>query len=211
MKTSALLLVLGLLLSAVCPADAGQPVVLGDSIGVGVSMVSNLPRRAKNSVAIRSKNAVEQIRQTPPNTVAFLSLGTNDAVGSIKGVDAGIERILAAASNAKVTLIWIGPPCVLKSWNSNVAKLDTILREQLAGRATYVSISDDSYCNRKLRGKDGVHFTMRGYRMVWEQAQLAAGMSAAAPTTAAAATQAPAEVPPTSFPIPPVKPVRTDV
>lgn len=158
-------------------AFAAQGIVLGDSIGVGVSMASGLPRLAHNSVTIRSANAIEQIRRTPRDTVAFLSLGTNDAVGSIAGVASGIDRIVAAAQKANINLVWIGPPCVRKAWNANVIKLDEMLREQLAGRVRYVSVADQGLCDPNLRAGDGVHFNMRGYQILWSKARAVADVA----------------------------------
>ncbi len=163
-------------------AIAAPGIVLGDSIGVGVSMASGLPRLAHNSVTIRSANAIEQVRRTPHDTVAFLSLGTNDAVGSITGVTDGIDRIVAAAQRANVNLIWIGPVCVRKSWNTNVVKLDELLRQRLAGRIRYVSLADEELCDASLRGGDGVHFNMRGYQLLWSKVRAAAGVDIETPS-----------------------------
>jgi hypothetical protein len=157
------------------PAYSAPGIVLGDSIGVGVSMASGLRRLARNSVSIRSSNAIAQIRRAPRDVIAFLSLGTNDAVGSIAGVSGGIDRIIDAADRAGIHLVWIGPPCVLKPWNRNVEKLDAVLKQKLAGRVTYVSIADQQICNRNLRAADGVHFTMGGYEILWARARAAAG------------------------------------
>jgi hypothetical protein len=156
------------------PAFASSAVILGDSIGVGISMASGLPRLAHNSVSIRSADAINQVRRTPRDAVAFLSLGTNDAVGSIAGVASPIDRIVGAARDANVNLVWIGPPCVLKSWNVNVGKLDAVLQERLAGRIPYVSTADPRVCDPSIRAGDGVHFTMRGYQMLWSRARAAA-------------------------------------
>jgi hypothetical protein len=155
-------------------AFANSAVVLGDSIGVGISMASGLPRLAHNSVSIRSADAINQVRRSPRHAVAFLSLGTNDAVGSIAGVTSPIDRIVDAARDADVNLVWIGPPCVLKPWNVNVVKLDAVLQERLAGRVPYVSTADPRLCDPSLRARDGVHFTMRGYEILWSRARAAA-------------------------------------
>jgi hypothetical protein len=160
--------------SAAC--SAAPAVVLGDSIGVGVSMAGNVPRLAHNSVSIRSADVLRQMKRLSPGTVAFLSLGTNDAVGSIAGVERGVDRILQAARSADLHLVWIGPPCVLKPWNTNVTKLDSILSHRLAGQVPYVSIADQQLCDTSLRGADGVHFNMRGYSVLWGRARAAAGV-----------------------------------
>lgn len=149
---------------------SGATAVLGDSIGVGLSLASGVPRLAHDSVTIRSADAVRQIGRLPPDALAVLSLGTNDAVGSLAGVDKGIDRILRAAQDARVRLVWVGPPCVFKGWNTNVQRLDAILRARLADRVPYVSIADAGVCDRRLRAGDGVHFTMKGYAALWARA-----------------------------------------
>jgi len=158
------------------PAIAAPAVVLGDSIGVGVSMAGGVPRLAHNSVTIRSADVIRQLKRLSPGTVAFLSLGTNDAVGSIAGVERGVDRIVQAARSGDLHLVWIGPPCVLKPWNTNVTKLDSILSHRLAGQVPYVSIADPQLCDTSLRGADGVHFNMRGYSVLWARAQSVAGV-----------------------------------
>lgn len=157
-------------------AVAAPAVVLGDSIGVGVSMAGGVPRLAHNSVSIRSADVLRQLQRLSPGTVAILSLGTNDAVGSIAGVERGVDKILRAARSADLRLVWLGPPCVLKPWNSNVVKLDALLARRLAGQVPYVSIADEQLCDKSLRGRDGVHFNMRGYSILWARARAAAGV-----------------------------------
>jgi hypothetical protein len=157
---------------------AAPGLILGDSLGVGVSMAAGVPRLAHNSVAIRSADALEQIKRTPQGTVAFISLGTNDAVGSINKVEAGIDRIVNTAKTNGVKLVWIGPPCVFKPWNRNVEKLDGILKRKLSsGPVSYVSMADSAVCDKSLRAGDGVHFNMRGYAMLWGRARNAAGIA----------------------------------
>jgi len=174
-----------------CPALASGAIVLGDSIGVGISMASGAPRLAHNGVGIRSADAISQIRRAPSGSVAILSLGTNDAVGSIAGVEQGIERIVSAAQETGKRVVWVGPPCVLKAWSGNVQRLDQILRARLSGRdgVSYVSAADQSLCNPGLKAGDGVHFTMRGYGILWARARQAAGLPEQASTPPPAAHQ----------------------
>lgn len=165
--------------AALTPSPAAaDALVIGDSLGVGVSMVSGLKRLARNSVAIRGGGILAQIEQAPPRSTVFMSLGTNDAVGRVEGLDAEIGQIVAAARRGDVKLVWIGPPCVTKDWDSRAAKLDGILRARTAGTAvTYVGTRDASLCSPALRAKDGVHFTARGYGLIWAKAAAAAGLS----------------------------------
>jgi hypothetical protein len=168
--------VLGALLAGADPSLASQAIVIGDSIGVGVSMAAGVPRLAHNSVTIRGSDALSQLRRAPRDSVAFISLGANDAAGSLAGVERGVDKLVAAAKDANLRAVWIGPPCVMKPWNTNVVKLDEILKNRLAGRMAYVSIADRELCDRSLRAGDGVHFNMRGYSLLWERAREAAGV-----------------------------------
>ena len=155
---------------------AQDGVVIGDSLGVGVSMASGLTRLARNSVAIRGGGVLGQLKQAPSGAVVFMSLGTNDAVGRIEGLDGDIGRIINAAVESGVKLVWIGPPCVSKSWDTNAQKLDGIIRAKTSGTpVTYVSMRDASMCDSGVRAKDGVHFTMSGYGLMWAKARTAIG------------------------------------
>lgn len=172
------------LILCLCPAIAlalPQPgsaaiYVAGDSLGVGVGMAGKTRSVAKNSVAITGgKVVLGQIAKIPVGSTIFLSLGTNDAVGKVLKVDAAVDAIIKAANARKIRIIWIGPPCVLKSWDKNAAALDHKLNTILAGRGvTYVSMRDASLCTRSVRARDGIHFNMTGYRMMWEKASAAA-------------------------------------
>jgi hypothetical protein len=166
---------------------ATNGIVIGDSLGVGVSMASGLTRLARNSVAIRGGAVVSQIQQAAPGSVVFMSLGTNDAVGRVDGLDGDIGRIVAASRGVK--LVWIGPPCVLKAWDSNAERLDGMLRARLSGTGvTYVSMRDPGLCAPGSRAKDGVHFTMAGYGMMWSKARMAAGFEGGSRTMVASAS-----------------------
>lgn len=164
------------LLSCVSQSHASKAVVIGDSIGVGISMAGHVPRLAHNSVTIRSADALSQLKHVPHGSVAIISLGTNDAVGSIKGVESGIDKIVAVAKSEDLHVVWVGPPCVRKDWNKNVVKLDEILKQRLDGKIAYVSAADNALCDGDLRAGDGVHFNMRGYSKLWARASEAAGV-----------------------------------
>lgn len=179
--------VAGLFFAGSAAAFAAGEVVTGDSLGVGIAMVSGFENRAANSVSIRAGSAVEQLRRVRPGSTVFMSLGTNDAVGSIKGLDKGIDRIVETARASRLKLIWIGPPCVRKSWDTRAVELDGILRARLAGTGiTYVSMRDPSLCTPSVRAGDGVHFNMEGYRSMWSMAAAASGYHVASVAPSAA-------------------------
>ena len=185
-------LVLALLLfAAPAPVFAQEGRVIGDSLGVGVDWAAKLPSTAKNSVAIYSGAVLEQLRQARPGETVFLSLGTNDAVGGALDVQKRVEAIVAMADSIGVKLVWMGPPCVLKPWESYSKKLDEILKAQLAGTSVlYVSMQDATFCDPSIHAAEGVHFSMAGYTRMWQKAATAAGFpivvaSASAPRVAA--------------------------
>jgi hypothetical protein len=184
-------LALGAALLAAVPsaamATAGAEII-GDSLGVGVSWAAKFPSLAKNSVTIHSPQILEQIRQLPRGTTAFMSLGTNDAVGGAIDVKKPVEDIIATAKAQGVKLVWLGPPCVFKPWDASASKLDAILHDQLEGTGViYVSMRGADICARSLRGAEGVHFNMAGYTLMWQKAAAAAGF----PVATMAANQSP--------------------
>ncbi|MBV9635998.1 MAG: hypothetical protein JOZ40_15375 [Methylobacteriaceae bacterium] len=197
MSGFARLVLLSLVLCGWTAAAGATPgFVTGDSLGVGVSWASKLRSVAKNSVSIRAMaTPIEQISQAEPGTWVFLSLGTNDAVGDINGLTANIDKIVAAADNAKVTLVWMGPPCVFKPWDKNAIALDGILKEKLQGTSViYVSMEqkdDPLLCDRAVRAPDGVHFTMSGYNHMWSLARDAAAAKGFIAEVASAAPEGP--------------------
>jgi lysophospholipase L1-like esterase len=196
----------GLFFAACAQAFAANGVVVGDSLGVGISMAGGLENHAKNSVTIRGTRAIEQLREVRPGSTVFMSLGTNDAVGPVKGIEKSIDHVVQAANAARVKLIWLGPPCVNKAWDKNAAELDGILRERLAGSGVvYVSMRDQNICAPSVRSKDGVHFNMQGYRAMWAKAANAAGyqVASASPVVPALALQE--ELPAKAMPQPSVQ------
>jgi len=164
--------------------------VIGDSLGVGVNWAAKARvALARNSIAIHGGAILEQIRQLPRGTIAFMSLGTNDAVGGAVDVRKPVQDILAAAAARDVKLVWLGPPCVFKPWNTYAKQLDTKLRDQLKGTSViYVGMQDADVCSPSLRGREGVHFTVAGYTLMWQKAARAAEQ-AGLPVVAVAANE----------------------
>jgi hypothetical protein len=168
------------LFAAPTGALATSPAVIGDSLGVGISMASGIKGLAANGVTIRGPRVIDQIKKLAPGTVAYMSLGTNDAVGSVKGLEKSIDAVIAAAERQRVKLVWLGPPCVNKAWDKNARELDLMLRERLAAaNVTYVSMRDNQMCSNELHARDGVHLTMKGYSHMWAKAQSAAAVRVA--------------------------------
>jgi lysophospholipase L1-like esterase len=173
---------------AALPAAAEQSapgaVVIGDSHGESIALVSGLKGLAHISVHIRGPKAVQQINRAPPQSTAFVALGSNDAEFSIKGLDPYIDAIVEAAARRSIKLVWIGPPCTSKAWNRRVRELDAMLAARFDGTAvTYVSVLDPKICSGGYYDGDGVHFTMKGYGYMWEKVRAAAGFEAPAEGT----------------------------
>ncbi len=172
--------ILAALLLVAAPGLArGEDVrVIGDSIGEGLHLASGIPSPANRfNVAIYTRKALEQLKSAPRGSIVVMSLGTNDAVAGMDEQKAKVDEIVAAAAAQGVKLVWVGPPCVLTRWESHAKALDENLARELAGAATiYVSAQGKEFCAPSLHAGDGVHFTMAGYRMLWQKAAAAAGV-----------------------------------
>jgi len=150
--------------------------VLGDSLGLGVAQAGHLKNLSKISIHIRGKKMMEQISQTPPGSTVFLVLGTNDAEGSLVRLDQYIDDIVQAMEKKNITLVWLGPPCVQKAWDTRARELDTMLRNRFENTAVrYVSMRDETMCSGTFHERDGVHLKMKGYAHMWEKARSATG------------------------------------
>ncbi len=186
---------LGLLVAPVGALAVDPPVyIIGDSLGVGIGLVAAQGARtiATNSVRIVGRPILAQIARVPSGAVAVMSLGTNDAVGNVVNVSTAVTAIVDAARSRNVKLVWVGPPCVFKSWDTSAEALDRNLATQLASAGVaYVSTRGDGYCTRSVRARDGVHFTMTGYRLMWSQAAQAARLTGVSAPAAVAAVAAP--------------------
>ena len=179
LRRFALCLLIALAAPAVAAAEDAQEVrIIGDSIGEGLHLASNVPSPANRfNVAIYTPFIFQQLKEMPRGATVVMSLGTNDAVAGALDVQKRVEAIVAAADAQGVKLYWAGPPCVLKSWETNSKKLDELLQAQLAGTSvTYVSMQDPGLCSPSLHAGDGVHFTMAGYARMWQKAATVAGI-----------------------------------
>ncbi len=167
-----------LFLAAPSLAFAEDIRIIGDSIGEGLHLATNIPSPANRfNVAIYTPFIFQQIKEMPRGATVFMSLGTNDAVGGALDVEKRVAAIVAAAEAQGIKLYWVGPPCVLKPWEVHSKKLDEILQTQLAGTSvTYVSLQDPSFCDPSIHAGDGVHFSMAGYARLWHKAATVAGI-----------------------------------
>jgi hypothetical protein len=181
-------------LAALASAQATTNVIIGDSLGEGLAEVSHLTSFAHISVHIRGPKAVDQVRRAPANSTAFVVLGTNDAEGSITNLDKSINDILDLADKKHMRLVWIGPPCVHRPWDTRARELDKMLAAKLPPRGvTYVPMRDPGFCTGGLHEPDGVHLKTKGYAYMWAKAQRIAGLDTTGAITVAAA--GPTELP----------------
>jgi hypothetical protein len=168
-----------LLLAGVAPAARAEEVrIIGDSIGEGLHLASSVPSPANRfNVAIYTPKIFEQIRDMPRGANVVMSLGTNDAVAGLDEQQQRIGEIVAAARAQGIKLTWLGPPCVRTAWEVHSEKLDKVIAATLAETpVAYVSAQTPEFCAPGLHAGDGVHFTMAGYRLLWQKAASVAGI-----------------------------------
>jgi hypothetical protein len=173
-------IVLLLLLASAAPAAARAEEIriIGDSIGEGLHLASDVPSPANRfNVAIYTPYILKQIGEMPRGANVVMSLGTNDAVAGLDEQQPRILQIVAAARGQGIKLTWLGPPCVRTAWETHSAKLDKVIAATLADTSVaYVSAQAPEFCAPGLHAGDGVHFTMAGYRLLWQKAASAAGI-----------------------------------
>jgi hypothetical protein len=168
-----------LLAACVTPARAADDVrIIGDSIGEGLHMVSAFPSPANRfNVAIYTPKIFDQIKEMPRGANVVMSLGTNDAVAGLVDQKARVDMIVAAAQAQGIKLTWLGPPCVRTAWEVHSKALDAVIANALEGTSVaYVSAQEPAFCEPSLHAGDGVHFTMAGYRSLWQKAAAVAGI-----------------------------------
>jgi hypothetical protein len=182
------------MLAALATAQAATNIVIGDSLGEGLAEISHLKSFAHISVHIRGPKALDQVRRAPEGATAFVVLGTNDAEGSIANLDKSIDDILDLAARKRMRLVWIGPPCVHRPWDTRARELDKMLAAKLPPRGvTYVQMRDPGFCTGGLHEPDGVHLKTKGYVYMWDKARRIAGLDETGSIKVAAAT--PTELP----------------
>src|SRR5262249_31605104 len=117
-------------------------------------------------------------------------------------LDRHIDNIVQAASVRNIRLVWIGPPCAQKAWDSRGRALDDMLSSALVAKGVqYVSMRDEQLCSGSMHEPDGVHLKLKGYAYMWEKARVAAQFPAVAvaksdadkPAAAPAVNQKPAK------------------
>jgi hypothetical protein len=175
LRRLALILVLAAGASAACAEEVG---IIGDSIGEGLHLASSYPSPANRfNVAIYTAKIFDQIHAMPRGANVVMSLGTNDAVAGLVEQKARIDMIVAAAGEQGIKLTWLGPPCVRTAWENHSKDLDAVIASALEGTSVaYVSAQDPEFCAPALHAGDGVHFTMAGYRALWQKAASVAGI-----------------------------------
>ncbi len=186
----------GVLTLAMPSLASAATYVLGDSIGDGMAVTMGLNNLAQIGIHIRGPKALAQIGRAPPGSTVYIFLGTNDAEDNLKNIDKSIDAVVDAAAQRQLTVIWVGPHCVRKSWDANDRKLDEILSEELAKTSVkYISTrGDQTICSGKFHEPDGVHLTAKGYRYMWSMVQNALDVPATASTAIASASAPPKPV-----------------
>ncbi len=153
--------------------------VLGDSIGAGIATTIGLKSVARRSFSLRRGDVGAQLKLIPVDGVGLMSLGLNDAADPVEQLSKSIEKVVETALASGRHVVWIGPPCVTKAWDKRAEALDAYLKQRLAPTTIqYVSLRDPNICAPKLRTRDGEHFTVEGYRYVWDKIKRDAPLAA---------------------------------
>jgi hypothetical protein len=159
-------------------ADEGY--FIGDSIAAATAQTIGMRGSAHHSVSLRRNAIAPQFLQVPKGAVALMTLGLNDAAIPVSAMHKDIETVIEGAQRTGERIVWIGPPCVLKSWDNRAREMDDYLRRRLATtNIQYVSLRDPQICRPGMRSGDGEHFTDAGYRYVWQKVQRDSSFAAA--------------------------------
>lgn len=158
------------LTAALSRAEAAEGFLIGDSIAAAMAQTIGMRGSAHHSVSLRRNAIAPQWQRIPKGAVALMTLGLNDAAIPVQAMRKDIETVIEGALKTGEKIVWIGPPCVLKSWDKRAREMDDYLRERLAVTSIqYVSLRDPQICKPGMRLSDGEHFTDAGYRYVWQK------------------------------------------
>jgi len=152
--------------------EAAEGFFIGDSIAAAAAQTIGMRGVAHHSVSLRRNAIAPQFERVPKDAVAIMSLGLNDAAIPVHAMRHDIEVVIEGALRTGARIVWVGPPCVLKSWDNRAKEMDDYLRRRLATTSIqYVSLRDAQICQPAMRTRDGEHFTDAGYRYVWRKVQ----------------------------------------
>ena len=161
-----------LAMAGLSEVQAAEAFFIGDSIAAAAAQTIGMKGVARHSVSLRRNAIAPQFERVPKGAVAIMSLGLNDAAISVQAMRKDIEMVIEGAQRTGERIVWMGPPCVMKSWDNRAKEMDDYLRQRLATTAIqYVSLRDPQICQPALRSRDGEHFTDAGYRYVWQKIQ----------------------------------------
>jgi hypothetical protein len=152
--------------------QAAEGFFIGDSIAAAAAQTIGMRGAAHHSVSLRRNAIAPQFPRIPKGAVAIMSLGLNDAAIPVQAMRKDIEVVIEGALKTGEKIVWIGPPCVLKSWDKRAKEMDDYLHQRLATTTIqYVSLRDPQICKPGMRSGDGEHFTEAGYRYIWQKIQ----------------------------------------
>jgi hypothetical protein len=149
---------------------AAEGFFIGDSIAAAAAQTIGMRGVARHSVTLRRNAIAPQLQLIPKGAVALMTLGLNDAAIPVLAMRKDIEMVIEGAQKTGEKIVWIGPPCVLKSWDKRAKEMDDYLQQRLVTTSIqYVSLRDPQICKPGMRSSDGEHFTDAGYRYVWQK------------------------------------------
>jgi hypothetical protein len=149
---------------------AAEGFFIGDSIAAATAQTIGVRGSAHHSVSLRRNAIAPQFQRIPKGAVVLMTLGLNDAADPVQAMRKDIELVIEGALKTGEKVVWIGPPCVLKSWDKRAKEMDDYLHERLATTGIqYVSLRDPQICRPGMRSGDGEHFTDAGYRYIWQK------------------------------------------
>ena len=177
------MLLRGILLSVlglVAPMAArGEEIgIIGDSIGEGLHLASNYPSPANRfNVAIYTPKIFEQIKEMPKGANVVMSLGTNDAVAGMVDAKPRVAQIVAAADAQGIKLTWVGPRACARPGRP-IPRSSTTSSQRRSKARRSLTFRRKTRNSARLRCTRGTasHFTMAGYRLLWQKAATVAGI-----------------------------------